>query len=103
MDHILNWVKHLTDLGVFNLLVGAMDTKLLEALYWKDLRRGARAEVVRSESGLAEEQIFGGDGRGSRLTRSKLVGRSMSDMGRIWESGVVDLRCRTPVLAGKQI
>lgn len=35
MDFILNWVKHLTDLHVFNLLVGAMDTKLLEALYWK--------------------------------------------------------------------
>ncbi|KAJ6700467.1 NUCLEOTIDE-DIPHOSPHO-SUGAR TRANSFERASE FAMILY PROTEIN [Salix koriyanagi] len=29
MDFILSWVKHLTDLG------GAMDTKLLEALYWK--------------------------------------------------------------------
>ncbi|XXG77394.1 hypothetical protein AAC387_Pa08g1556 [Persea americana] len=37
MDLILNWVKHLTDLGVFNLLVGAMDTKLLEALYWKGI------------------------------------------------------------------
>eukprot|EP00268_Persea_americana_P045732 TRINITY_DN4680_c0_g1_i1.p1 TRINITY_DN4680_c0_g1~~TRINITY_DN4680_c0_g1_i1.p1 ORF type:complete len:642 (+),score=107.40 TRINITY_DN4680_c0_g1_i1:255-2180(+) len=37
MDFILNWVKHLTDLGVFNLLVGAMDTKLLEALYWKGI------------------------------------------------------------------
>lgn len=35
MDFILTWVKHLTDLGVDNLLVGAMDTKLLEALYWK--------------------------------------------------------------------
>ncbi|CAM8906592.1 unnamed protein product [Rhodiola kirilowii] len=35
MDFILTWVKHLTDLGVTNLLVGAMDTKLLEALYWK--------------------------------------------------------------------
>ncbi|XP_072962573.1 arabinosyltransferase XEG113 [Typha angustifolia] len=35
MDFILNWVKHLTDLNIFNLLVGAMDTKLLEALYWK--------------------------------------------------------------------
>ncbi|KAG9452936.1 hypothetical protein H6P81_005840 [Aristolochia fimbriata] len=35
MDFIINWVKHLTDLRVFNLLVGAMDTKLLEALYWK--------------------------------------------------------------------
>ncbi|PIA51406.1 hypothetical protein AQUCO_01100317v1 [Aquilegia coerulea] len=37
MDFILNWVKHLTDLGVYNLLVGAMDTKLLEALYWKGI------------------------------------------------------------------
>ncbi|KAI7733025.1 hypothetical protein M8C21_029818 [Ambrosia artemisiifolia] len=35
MDFILTWVKHLTDLGVENLLVGALDTKLLEALYWK--------------------------------------------------------------------
>ncbi|KAK6158569.1 hypothetical protein DH2020_005883 [Rehmannia glutinosa] len=35
MDFILTWVKHLSDMGVDNLLVGAMDTKLLEALYWK--------------------------------------------------------------------
>ncbi|KAG5524514.1 hypothetical protein RHGRI_031245 [Rhododendron griersonianum] len=37
MDFILTWVKHLTDIGVDNLLVGAMDTKLLEALYWKGI------------------------------------------------------------------
>lgn len=37
MDFILSWVKHLTDLGLSNLLVGAMDTKLLEALYWKGI------------------------------------------------------------------
>ncbi|KAJ8501403.1 hypothetical protein OPV22_011955 [Ensete ventricosum] len=30
LDFILNWVKHLTDLNIFNILVGAMDTKLLE-------------------------------------------------------------------------
>ncbi|KAJ4950209.1 hypothetical protein NE237_027041 [Protea cynaroides] len=35
MDFVLNWVMRLTDLGLSNLLVGAMDTKLLEALYWK--------------------------------------------------------------------
>ncbi|KAH6820428.1 xyloglucanase 113 [Perilla frutescens var. hirtella] len=35
MDFILTWVKHLSDMGVDNLLVGAMDIKLLEALYWK--------------------------------------------------------------------
>ncbi|KAK7250704.1 hypothetical protein RIF29_33306 [Crotalaria pallida] len=35
MDFILTWVKQLTDLGLSNLLVGAMDTELLEALYWK--------------------------------------------------------------------
>ncbi|WCJ29003.1 xyloglucanase 113 [Euphorbia peplus] len=35
MDFILTWVKHCTDLGLSNILVGAMDTKLLEALYWK--------------------------------------------------------------------
>ncbi|XWS62279.1 hypothetical protein CRYUN_Cryun07bG0196600 [Craigia yunnanensis] len=37
MDFILTWVKHLTDLGISNLLVGAMDTKLLKALYWKGI------------------------------------------------------------------
>ncbi|TYG91031.1 hypothetical protein ES288_A12G230800v1 [Gossypium darwinii] len=37
MDFILTWVKHLTDLGVSNLLVGAMDAKLLNALYWKGI------------------------------------------------------------------
>ncbi|XP_074264527.1 arabinosyltransferase XEG113-like isoform X2 [Silene latifolia] len=37
MDFILTWVKHLTDLGLSNLLIGAMDTKLLEALYWKGI------------------------------------------------------------------
>ncbi|XP_078445651.1 arabinosyltransferase XEG113-like isoform X2 [Wolffia australiana] len=37
MEFILNWVKHLTDLNVTNLLVGAMDVKILEALYWKGI------------------------------------------------------------------
>ncbi|KAL0302513.1 UNVERIFIED_CONTAM: Arabinosyltransferase [Sesamum angustifolium] len=37
MDFILTWVKHLSDMGIDNLLVGAMDTKLLEALYWKGI------------------------------------------------------------------
>ncbi|XP_027345551.1 arabinosyltransferase XEG113-like [Abrus precatorius] len=34
-DFILTWTKGLTDLGLSNFLVGALDTKLLEALYWK--------------------------------------------------------------------
>ncbi|CAM0903278.1 unnamed protein product [Alopecurus aequalis] len=33
MDFILTWVHHLTSLGLDNLLVGAMDTKLLRELY----------------------------------------------------------------------
>ncbi|GKU96021.1 hypothetical protein SLEP1_g9302 [Rubroshorea leprosula] len=37
MDFILTWVKHLTDLGISNLLVGAMDTELVNALYWKGI------------------------------------------------------------------
>ncbi|CAI5503493.1 unnamed protein product, partial [Closterium sp. Naga37s-1] len=35
LDFVLNWVRHLTDLGVHNILVGAMDTKFLEAL-WRE-------------------------------------------------------------------
>ncbi|THG11465.1 hypothetical protein TEA_007232 [Camellia sinensis var. sinensis] len=37
LDFILSWVKHLTDLGLQNLLVGAMDMKVLDALYWKGI------------------------------------------------------------------
>lgn len=35
LDFVLTWVKHLTELNVFNILVGAMDTKILEALFWE--------------------------------------------------------------------
>ncbi|KAL3699666.1 hypothetical protein R1sor_017688 [Riccia sorocarpa] len=35
MGFALTWVKSLTDKGVTNLLVGAMDTELLEDLYWR--------------------------------------------------------------------
>ncbi|KAH6556170.1 hypothetical protein KP509_1Z199100 [Ceratopteris richardii] len=35
LDFVLTWVKHLTDLNVFNLIVGAMDTQILEALFWE--------------------------------------------------------------------
>ncbi|PON37475.1 Nucleotide-diphospho-sugar transferase [Parasponia andersonii] len=37
MDFIITWVHHLTHLQLSNFLVGAMDTKLLEALYWKGI------------------------------------------------------------------
>ncbi|KAL2652130.1 hypothetical protein R1flu_020258 [Riccia fluitans] len=35
MGFVLSWVKSLTDKGVTNILVGAMDTELLEDLYWR--------------------------------------------------------------------
>ncbi|KAG6548562.1 hypothetical protein Mapa_010050 [Marchantia paleacea] len=35
MGFVLSWVKSLTDDGVTNILVGAMDTELLEDLYWR--------------------------------------------------------------------
>ncbi|CAI5935012.1 unnamed protein product [Closterium sp. NIES-64] len=35
LDFVLNWVRHLTDLGVHNILIGAMDTRFLEAL-WRE-------------------------------------------------------------------
>ncbi|GLT80998.1 hypothetical protein SLA2020_524060 [Shorea laevis] len=38
MDFILTWVKHLTAIGISNLLVGAMDAKLVTALYWKGIQ-----------------------------------------------------------------
>lgn len=35
LDFVLTWVRHLTELKVFNILVGAMDSKILEALFWE--------------------------------------------------------------------
>lgn len=35
VDFVLNWVKHLTELKVFNILVGAMDTDILKDLFWE--------------------------------------------------------------------
>eukprot|EP00250_Pteridium_aquilinum_P008747 c18180_g1_i1 orf=861-2705(-) len=35
LDFVLTWVKHLTEMNIFNILVGAMDTQILEALYWE--------------------------------------------------------------------
>ncbi|KAL3512747.1 hypothetical protein ACH5RR_025464 [Cinchona calisaya] len=37
MDFVLTWAKHLTNHGIENLLVGAMDKEILEALYWKGI------------------------------------------------------------------
>eukprot|EP00249_Psilotum_nudum_P004971 c18467_g1_i1 orf=594-2531(-) len=37
LDFVLNWVRHLTELKVFNILVGAMDTEILKALYWEGI------------------------------------------------------------------
>ncbi|GJP48131.1 hypothetical protein CLOM_g7409 [Closterium sp. NIES-68] len=50
LDFVLNWVRHLTDLGVYNILVGAMDTKLLEALYWEGV------PVFDLESGMTTDE-----------------------------------------------
>eukprot|EP00897_Mesotaenium_endlicherianum_P010583 jgi/Mesen1/9553/ME000640S08909 len=35
MDFVVNWVRHLTDVGVTNILVGAMDEKILEGLFYE--------------------------------------------------------------------
>ncbi|KAK4747966.1 hypothetical protein SAY87_014552 [Trapa incisa] len=67
MDFILTWVKHLTDLGVYNILVGAMDTKLLEALYWKGL------PVFDMESHMSTVDVGWGSPTFHKMGREKVL------------------------------
>ncbi|KAJ3681566.1 hypothetical protein LUZ60_016055 [Juncus effusus] len=66
MDFILNWVKHLTDLHVSNLLVGAMDTKLLGALYYKGV------PVFDMESNMITEDAGWGSPTFHKMGREKV-------------------------------
>ncbi|KAJ8509834.1 hypothetical protein OPV22_000268 [Ensete ventricosum] len=67
LDFILNWVKHLTDLNIFDILVGAMDTKLLEALYWKGI------PVFDMGSKMIAEDISWGSSKFHKLGRDKAL------------------------------
>ncbi|KAI4312866.1 hypothetical protein MLD38_037656 [Melastoma candidum] len=67
MDFILTWVKHLTDLGLSNLLVGAMDTKLLEALYWKGI------PVFDMESHMSTVDVGWGSPTFHKMGREKVI------------------------------
>ncbi|KAI4370809.1 hypothetical protein MLD38_019118 [Melastoma candidum] len=67
MDFILTWVKHLTDLGLSNFLVGAMDTKLLEALYWKGI------PVFDMESHMSTVDVGWGSPTFHKMGREKVI------------------------------
>ncbi|KAJ8509832.1 hypothetical protein OPV22_000266 [Ensete ventricosum] len=67
LDFILNWVKHLTDLNIFDILVGAMDTKLLEALYWKGI------PVFDMGSKMIAKDISWGSSKFHKLGRDKAL------------------------------
>ncbi|XP_050232791.1 arabinosyltransferase XEG113 [Mercurialis annua] len=67
MDFILTWVKHLSDLGLSNLLVGAMDIKLLEALY----RRGV--PVFDMGSHMSTADVGWGSPTFHKMGREKVI------------------------------
>ncbi|KAJ0631034.1 putative nucleotide-diphospho-sugar transferase [Helianthus annuus] len=67
MDFILTWVKRLTDLGVENLLVGAMDVELLEALY----RKGV--PVFDMGSHMSEIDVGWGSPTFHKIGREKVI------------------------------
>ncbi|XP_010540709.1 PREDICTED: arabinosyltransferase XEG113-like [Tarenaya hassleriana] len=67
MDFILNWVKHLTCLGLSNVLIGALDTKLLEALYWKGI------PVFDMGSHLSAADLGWGSASFHKLGREKVI------------------------------
>eukprot|EP00271_Cylindrocystis_brebissonii_P007994 TRINITY_DN219_c0_g1_i1.p1 TRINITY_DN219_c0_g1~~TRINITY_DN219_c0_g1_i1.p1 ORF type:complete len:733 (-),score=136.76 TRINITY_DN219_c0_g1_i1:483-2681(-) len=67
MDFALNWVRHLTDVGVFNILVGAMDTKILEGLYLEGV------PVFDMESGMSTVDVGWGTPIFHKMGREKIT------------------------------
>ncbi|EPS61566.1 hypothetical protein M569_13228, partial [Genlisea aurea] len=67
MDFILTWVKHLSDMNVDNILVGAMDTKLLEALYW------AGVPVFDMNSNMSTADVGWGSPKFHMMGREKVI------------------------------
>nr|CAB3499050.1 unnamed protein product [Digitaria exilis] len=67
LDFILTWARHLTDLGVDNLLVGAMDTKLLRELYLRGV------PVFDMGSGMAPEDAGWGSPTFHKMGREKVL------------------------------
>ncbi|GJN40427.1 hypothetical protein PR202_gb29636 [Eleusine coracana subsp. coracana] len=67
MDFILTWVRHLTDLGADNLLVGAMDTKLLRELYLRGV------PVFDMGSKMATEDAGWGSPNFHKMGREKVL------------------------------
>nr|CAB3494077.1 unnamed protein product [Digitaria exilis] len=66
LDFILTWARHLTDLGVDSLLVGAMDTKLLRELYLRGV------PVFDMGSGMAPEDAGWGSPTFHKMGREKV-------------------------------
>ncbi|KAL9328370.1 hypothetical protein ACSQ67_003373 [Phaseolus vulgaris] len=67
MDFILTWVQQLNNLEVSNFLVGAMDTKLLEALYWKGI------PVFDMGSHMSTEDVGWGSPKFHKMGREKVI------------------------------
>lgn len=67
MDFVLNWVRHLTDVEVTNILVGAMDTKILEALFWKGV------PVFDMRSGMETVDVGWGTPKFHKMGREKVI------------------------------
>lgn len=67
MDFVTNWVRHLTDYEVTNILVGAMDTKILEALFWKGV------PVFDMRSGMETVDVGWGTPKFHKMGREKVI------------------------------
>ncbi|CAD6341781.1 unnamed protein product [Miscanthus lutarioriparius] len=86
LDFILTWGRHLTDLGVDNLLVGAMDTKLLRELYFRGVPSSTWAAgwPPRTPGGAPPPSTRWAGRRCCSSTRSCLSGTSCSCATRTW-------------------
>lgn len=67
MDFVTNWVRHLTDNGVFNILVGAMDTQILEGLFLEGV------PVFDMESGMSTVDVGWGSPIFHAMGREKIT------------------------------
>lgn len=97
MDFVTNWVRHLTEEGVFNILVGAMDEKILEGLF----REGV--PVFDMESGMNPDDAGWGSPIFHKMGREKVtlvnVFLSMNFELHICDTDVIWLRNPLPYMA----
>lgn len=89
MDLMMNWVQHLNDVGVYNIIIGGLDRKVVEDLYWKGV---PVFEMARSLNLTTEDVGWGSAGFG------KIARQRVSVLNVLLTYGYEILMCDTDVV-----